>query len=103
MTSTSADGVRRENMNSQTHLGLYWKQKKLPFVGRISMDLCMVDASDTECQVGDWLYWIGENQGVDIHADRLGTISYEVLCALGSRFLRKMVNSEMEAKGVKLP
>jgi len=64
--------------------------KRAPIVGRISMDMCTLDASHIpECQIGDEVVLMGEQNGEKITADeiaaKLHTISYEILCALGKR------------------
>lgn len=59
-----------------------------PVVGRVSMDLITVDVTDlaTEPEALDIL---GPHQGVDALADLAGTIGYEILTALGSRYRRR--------------
>jgi alanine racemase len=57
------------------------------------MDLSMVDVTGVpNVQVGDEVVLIGRQQGESITADELakveGTISYEVLCAIGARVPR---------------
>jgi len=72
--------------------------RRVPVAGRISMDMCTVDVSGLpECAVGDEAVLMGEEGQERITADeiaaKVGSISYEVLCALGKRaprvFLRK--------------
>ncbi|WP_018131432.1 alanine racemase [Effusibacillus pohliae] len=65
-------------------------------IGRICMDQCMVDVTDVEgVSVGDEVVLYG-GQGenfisLDEVADWMGTISYEVACALGKRVPRTYV------------
>jgi len=63
---------------------------RCPVVGRISMDVMAVDA--TEAHIGDafsgWAEIIGPHQTVDDVARDAGTIGYEVLTALGKRYKR---------------
>ncbi len=75
--------------------GLYFTVagKKAPVVGRICMDMCMIDLTDiyTEdnqiCK-GDEVVIFGSEENEN-HADdlakRAGTITYEILCALSRR------------------
>lgn len=72
--------------------------RRLPIVGRISMDLSTVDVTDLpRCEPGDEAVLLGRQGGEYISANeiagRTNTISYEVLCAIGKRaprvFLRK--------------
>ncbi|MGE5588050.1 MAG: alanine racemase [Clostridia bacterium] len=66
--------------------------RKLPIVGRICMDQCMVDVGSLEVEVGDEAVLIGRQGDQEIAAeevaDKLGTISYEVVCAIGKRVPR---------------
>ena len=62
-------------------------------VGRICMDMCMVDVTDIpECRTGDVATVFGRDGdefiSVDEHAEKAGTISYELLCGLTSRVER---------------
>ncbi len=62
-----------------------------PIIGRVSMDLVTLDVTDIPqslSQPGYWVEFIGEHQTPDSLAQRAGTIGYEVLTALGSRYER---------------
>ncbi len=64
--------------------------KRIPIVGRISMDMCTLDISRLpECAVGDEVVLMGEQGSERITADEIASkvhsISYEILCALGKR------------------
>jgi alanine racemase len=59
-----------------------------PLVGRVSMDLITVDITDLP-EVPRALDIIGPHQGVDDLADLAGTIGYELLTSLGTRYLRR--------------
>ncbi|MEA1938712.1 MAG: alanine racemase [Pseudomonadota bacterium] len=57
----------------------------LPVLGRVSMDLLTVDATDCPAlAVGDAVEIIGDNRTVDQVAREAGTIGYEVLTSLGN-------------------
>jgi alanine racemase len=65
--------------------------KRCPVVGRISMDLMAVDITDLAPNVarrGHLATLIGEGITVDELAHHFGTIGYEVLTSLGSRYAR---------------
>jgi alanine racemase len=65
--------------------------KRCPVVGRISMDLMAVDITDLAPNVarrGHMATLIGEGITVDELAHHFGTIGYEVLTSLGSRYAR---------------
>jgi alanine racemase len=62
-------------------------------IGRVSMDVTTIDLSHTgRLRPGDAVTLIGEEGGASLDAgqiaERAGTISYEVLCAIGSRVRR---------------
>ena len=63
--------------------------QRLPIVGRVCMDLVMLDATDHQVSVGDEVVIIGEQQGARRTADDLAqdcaTISYEVLTNIRDR------------------
>ena len=67
--------------------------KRHPVIGRICMDQFMVDISaEPEIKEGDEVVLFGEQKeafiGVEELADLIGTINYEVLCAVGKRVPR---------------
>ncbi|MET0429992.1 MAG: alanine racemase C-terminal domain-containing protein, partial [Microvirga sp.] len=62
-----------------------------PFVGRVSMDLVIIDVTDVPegaVRRGDLVLLIGDGLGVDEVGSRAGTIGYEILTGLGRRFAR---------------
>lgn len=63
--------------------------KLAPVVGRICMDMCMVDVTDIpEAQEGDTVSVISPERPCEVLAEQLGTISYEVLCGINKRIPR---------------
>jgi alanine racemase len=65
--------------------------KRCPVAGRISMDLMAVDITDLPANAarrGHLVTLLGEGITVDELAHHFGTIGYEVLTSLGSRFTR---------------
>jgi len=67
--------------------------RKVPVIGRVCMDLTMLDVTDVPgVQVGDEVVLYGtqgnERIGVEEVAAMIGTIPYEVLCAVGPRIPR---------------
>ena len=69
---------------------------RAPIVGRVCMDLCMVDVTDIPgAEVGDEVVLLGR-QGTEMQdahqlAALQGTIAYDVLCAIGARVPRVVV------------
>lgn len=67
--------------------------RRAPVAGAVSMDLILVDATDTGAALGDEAVLLGRQDGEEITAAELarlaGTIPYEILCALGLRLTRR--------------
>ena len=65
--------------------------RRVPVVGRITMDLTMFDVSplDGRVGVGDWVELFGANLPLDDAARAAGTISYEMLTSIGRRYARR--------------
>ncbi len=83
-----ADGFHRSGSNRAK---LFWNGQPCPVVGKVSMDLIIVDIGNVKGQKpaqGEWLEVLGPNQTVDDLANDLGTIGYEVLTSLGNRYER---------------
>ena len=65
--------------------------RKVPVIGRVSMDLITLDVSDVPAESvrpGDFAELIGPAQDLDALAEAAGTIGYEILTALGARYRR---------------
>ncbi|HAJ90199.1 MAG TPA: alanine racemase [Rhodospirillaceae bacterium] len=81
-----ADGFLR---SGSSRAKLYWHGQPCKVMGRVSMDLIVVDIGNLkDCPAiiqGNWLEVLGEHQSVDQLAADLGTISYEVLTSLSRR------------------
>jgi alanine racemase len=85
-----ANGLLRAGSASNEHPGgaAVVAGKRCPIVGRISMDLMMVDITDLPdgaIRRGDLATLIGGELGIDEVAANAGTIGYEVLTRLGLR------------------
>jgi alanine racemase len=61
---------------------------KVPIVGTICMDMCMVDITGINAREGDRAIIFGEDLPVSEVAATLGTISYEILTSIGQRVKR---------------
>ena len=85
------DGLRRELSNRGRVLV---RGQSAPIVGRISMDLTLIDVTDIpQAAIGDEVVILG-SQGEDcITAEEvgglIGTISYEITCAISDRVPRE--------------
>jgi alanine racemase len=61
---------------------------KRPIVGRVSMDLIVIDVTGVKASLGDEIEFLGPNMPLSEVADAMGTIDYEILTRLGSRVER---------------
>jgi len=89
-----ADGLNRLLSNRGTALV---RGKRAQIAGRVSMDQTILDVTDIpDVAIGDEVVLIGEQSDERITAcelaDATGTISYETLCAIGTRVPRVLVD-----------
>ncbi|MCL4462162.1 MAG: alanine racemase [Nitrospirae bacterium] len=83
-----ADGLPRElsNWGWATRSG-----EKFPFLGRVCMDMVMVDVTDASIppKLGDWMTLMGNGNDASMSAweiaDRIRSIPYEIVCRMGNR------------------
>jgi alanine racemase len=61
---------------------------KRPIVGRVSMDLIVVDVTGTNAKPGDEIEFLGPNMPLKEVAASMGTSDYELLTRIGSRVER---------------
>lgn len=83
-----ADGFLRSLSNRGSG---YIGSRRVPLVGRVSMDLITFDVSDippSTISPGDMVELIGPHHSVDAIASEAGTIGYEILTSLGARYAR---------------
>jgi alanine racemase len=85
-----ADGYSRKFSNTGQMLV---RGSRAPVVGRVCMDMCMMDVTQIpEVQVGDEVVLLGRQGSEEISAEELAglaqTINYEVICGLGARVPR---------------
>ncbi|HEV8299060.1 MAG TPA: alanine racemase [Acidimicrobiales bacterium] len=87
-----ADGVRRSLPECGGEVIV--RGQRRPMVGVVTMDQLMIDCGDLAVEIGDEVVLIGERDGLRITAEeiaaRLGTIGYEVVCAIGARVPRRV-------------
>ncbi len=68
--------------------------RRAPVAGTVCMDMTMLDVTDVPgAEIGDEVVLLGDQGGEHVDADELasraGTISYEILCAVGKRVPRR--------------
>lgn len=81
-----ADGLHRALSNRMEVLTPYGRARQ---VGRICMDMCMIDVTDLpEVKSGDEVEIFGKNVLCAEDAGLCGTIPYELLCAVSKRVPR---------------
>ena len=85
-----ADGYSRSLSNKGEAIV---RGRRVPVVGRVCMDMCMLDVTDVPgVQEGDEVVLIGKQGSEHITADDIaditGTIAYEVLCGISDRVPR---------------
>ena len=83
-----ADGLMKSLSNKGE---LLYKGKRLRILGSITMDMTVVELSDVEAKVGDYIHIVGEGQNFVDLARLAGTIPYELMCNVGERVKRKVV------------
>lgn len=84
-----ADGLLR---TLSSNGAFYWQGHRLPICGRVSMDTVICDLANVPKgdypNMGDMVEIIGKSQTIDDLAAAAGTISYEILTSLGTRYKR---------------
>ena len=88
-----ADGLNRQ-LSSRGRVIV--RERHAPIVGRISMDLTLVDVTDIPgIAVGDEVVLLGSSNGLSVdaleHAKLANTTPYEILCCISKRVPRKYV------------
>ena len=62
--------------------------KRCPVVGNVCMDQAMIDVTGADARVGDYAIIFGDKLPIQELADKLNTISYEVLTSISRRVQR---------------
>jgi alanine racemase len=82
-----ADGFRRAGSSGVGDGWVMIAGRKARVVGRVSMNLMVVDVTDIEgVAVGDEVVLLGDGVTAEDHARWSGTISYEILCGIRAKF-----------------
>ena len=64
---------------------------RVPTIGNICMDMCMLDVTGVPCAVGDTVTIFGQDPTVSELASILGTIPYEIMASIPRRIHRIVV------------
>ncbi len=91
-----ADGFLRALSGTNPRPGgkVFIRGKLCPVIGRISMDLTVVDVTELGSDLptpGEGAEVLGANVSIDDQADAAGTIGYEILTSLKGRYSRNYV------------
>ena len=84
-----ADGIDRHLGRGAASFSL--NGHRVPTIGNICMDMCMLDVTGVPCAVGDTVTVFGEDPTVSELAGILGTIPYEILASIPRRIHRLVV------------
>ncbi|MDQ0315610.1 alanine racemase [Amorphus orientalis] len=95
-----ADGFLRAAGSADGAPGAYgWiAGHRLPFIGRVSMDLIALDVSAVPDRImhrGAWIELLGRHVPLDEVAGAAGTIGYEYLTDLSRRYARRYVGLDL--------
>ncbi len=85
-----ADGFRRSLSNGKGHV--FIQGKACPVVGRVCMDVTMVDVSHVSAKEGDEVIVFDAEHSIIAFANACDTIAYEVLTGIPQRVKRIIVN-----------
>lgn len=92
VTMGYADGLPRLLSGK---LEFLWKGQKVRQIGRVCMDMCMIDVTDLpDVQVGDEVTIFGPEGSLQTMADTMGTITYELMCGISPRVPRVYIDKE---------
>jgi len=83
--------------DGETGADIWVAGSRAPVVGRVSMDMITADLSGLDegaARRGDMAELLGDHITVDELANRAGTIGYEVLTSLGSRYRRVYIRND---------
>ena len=81
-----ADGFDRRFSNYGGEVRV--RGKRCPVVGNVCMDQAMIDVTGTDARPGDIVEVFGEHMPLQELADKLGTITYEILTSVSRRVQR---------------
>ena len=87
-----ADGVDRRLGRGAATFSL--NGRRVPTIGNICMDMCMLDITGVDARVGDTVTIFGEDPTASELASILGTIPYEIFTSVPRRIERKITEGE---------
>lgn len=88
-----ADGFLRAYSGASVTVHTQDGDCRVPIVGRICMDQCMIDVTNTGARTGDVVTLFGADpHDLSAYAARASTIDYECLCLISSRVTRRYID-----------
>ena len=84
-----ADGIERHLGCGKASFSL--NGHRVPTIGNICMDMCMLDITGVDAKVGDTVTVFGDDPTVSELADILGTIPYEIMTSIPRRIDREII------------
>jgi alanine racemase len=76
--------------------------RRVPIVGRVTMDLTLVDVTDVPAEVGDEVVLFGDQGDASITIEDVArwseTLAYEIMCTIGKRVTRIYVRGGRPVK-----
>jgi alanine racemase len=86
-----ADGFKRMLSNGMGEVSI--QGKMAPVIGRVCMDMIMVNVTDIACEEGDEVELLGSHVTLKDWAQKCQTIPYEILTSISTRVKRKYIKS----------
>lgn len=80
------DGIPRRMSSTFGTAHVWLAGQRCPIVGRVSMDMTAIDVTGLDVKRGDYAEFFGHHISLDDAAASAGTISWELLTHLGSRY-----------------
>lgn len=87
-----ADGLDRHLGRGNASFSL--NGHRVPTIGNICMDMCMIDVTGVPAEVGDTVTIFGEDPTASEMAGILGTIPYEIMTSIPRRIERVVLEAE---------
>ncbi len=84
-----ADGLNRKFGNGNLMVEI--NGRRVPTIGNICMDMCMINITGIDCKVGDEVVIFGTNVKLIEMSQAIGTIPYEILTGINQRVKRVYV------------
>ena len=81
-----ADGLNRKLGNRNGYL--FVKGSRVPIIGNVCMDMCMIDITGLDVETGDEVEIFGDKISIDEIAAKSQTIPYEILTSIPRRVKR---------------